>query len=420
MSESTPRRLAGLRFLVVEDHEFQRKTLGEMVARLGAREVLEASDGQAALEILGRAGEGVHVIVSDVDMPGMDGMEFMRHVGSRSAPVCVVLASALDRSLIAAVETMTSAYGVRILGVIEKPVTPQKLLAALSPPERAAPDAGEAQPRIPLSLEEIIPSQAKQETFTLEEIASGLENDQFEPFFQPKVELATGRVVGAEALARWRHPEMGKVAPFAFNKPLQDSGRIDELTRIMLRKAADCCRAWREGGSDIHVSVKLAVRSLADHDLSDRVTELVAGRDLEPRHMVLEIIEPAAVMRAGPALENLARLRMRGFGLSINDYANRYSALQQLTRIAFTELKVDQAFARSASADGSAGNLLAAMLEQARGLGIASVVEGVETQQDWNLLKALGFDFAQGYFVAAPMDAAAHADWLRAHPASAR
>jgi EAL domain-containing protein (putative c-di-GMP-specific phosphodiesterase class I) len=207
---------------------------------------------------------------------------------------------------------------------------------------------------------------------------------------------------------------MGKVAPYAFNKPLEDSGRIDELTWMMLRKAAACCRAWRAAGFETGVSVRLAVRSLADEGLSDRVTELVCGQDLEPRHMILEVAKSVVSTREGNALENLARLRMRGFGLSINDYGSGYSSLQQLTRIAFTELKVDQAFVRSAASDETSKGSLLSMLETARNLEIASVVEGVETRLDWDLLGTLGFDFAQGYFVAAPMDALAFTDWLKA------
>ena len=406
-------RISDLRFLVVEDHDFQRRTLAQMLTRLGAIRVFEASDGHSALEVLGSLETPVDVIVSDLDMPGMDGMEFIRHVARGKVPVSVILASGLDRSLISAVETMTTAYGVKLLGVIEKPITPQKLEAALMPPAPPPAASPPAKPRLALSLEEIEAPQAARQTFTLEEIASGLANDEFEPFFQPKVSLATGRLAGAEALARWRHPERGKIAPYAFNKPLQESGRIDELTWIMLRKAAACCREWRAAGHELHVSVKLAVASLAHDDLADRVTELVAGRDLEPRHMVLEVAESVAATRAGNALENLARLRLRGFGLSINDYGNAYAALRQLTRIAFSELKVDQAFVRNAAKEEPGRSALLSMLETARSLEIASVVEGVETQRDWDLLVELGFGFAQGYFIAAPMDTVAFAEFTR-------
>ena len=122
--------IADLRFLAVEDHEFQRKVLLRMLAGLGATKVAAAPDGREALKIVLAPDAPVDIVISDLDMPGMDGMEFMRHLGEARVPVSIILASALEESLLASVETMTRAYGVRILGVIEKPVTPAKLDAA--------------------------------------------------------------------------------------------------------------------------------------------------------------------------------------------------------------------------------------------------------------------------------------------------
>jgi EAL domain-containing protein (putative c-di-GMP-specific phosphodiesterase class I) len=298
---------------------------------------------------------------------------------------------------------------VALLGVIEKPITPQKLRAALQPPQ---PGGGERAPRarVPLTLAEI---QETHGTFSLVEIEAGLRKNEFEPFFQPRVHVGTGCIAVAEALARWRHPEMGRVAPHAFIKPLEDSGRIDELTWLMVRKAAACCREWRASGVDTRVAVRLPTPLLADARLSDRVTELVAGQELEPAQMVVEVAGSAGVLRTGNALENLARLRMRGFGLCVNDYGNPSVSLKHLRSMGGTELKVEQAFARQAASEKSDRENLRAMLEAARAAGVVSVVEGVETNADWDLVVTLGFDFAQGYFVAAPMDAPAYADFMR-------
>jgi EAL domain-containing protein (putative c-di-GMP-specific phosphodiesterase class I) len=104
--------------------------------------------------------------------------------------------------------------------------------------------------------------------FTADEILAGLKNDQFEPFFQPKIEVSSGRITGAETLARWRHPKHGMVAPYAFIKPLEQHGLIDELTWVMLKKAASHCAAWRATGQDLSVSVNLSVESLADPQLA--------------------------------------------------------------------------------------------------------------------------------------------------------
>ena len=391
--------IANLRFLVAEDHEFQRSVLVRMLESLGAKAVHEASDGHGALKILQDPTRPVDIVISDLEMPGMDGMEFVRHLGETGVRVSIILASALERKLLASIATMSEAYGINLLGVVEKPITPAKLEALITLHKPAQVQWGRSKTAGP--------------TFTLEEIAAGLKNNEFEPFFQPKVELATGRVKGAEALARWRHPQHGIIAPYAFIEPLEDNDLIDELAWVMLRKAAAFCSTWRSAGLEATVSVNLSLKSLTDTRLADRVTELVLSENLEPRHMVLELTESAATTDVGKALENLARLRIKGFGLSIDDYGTGYSSMQQLTRIAFTELKIDQSFVTNAAKQESAKVILESSLDMARKLNITAVAEGVETQADWNLLRQLGCGLAQGFFIARPMEAGAYPNWVR-------
>ncbi|MEK6245520.1 MAG: EAL domain-containing response regulator [Pseudomonadota bacterium] len=397
--------VANLNFLIAEDHDFQRRALVKVLTEMGAKEVHEAPDGYAALKIIHDPMASVDIVITDLDMPGMDGMEFIRHLGEAGRRISIILASALERKLLASVATMTESYGIKLLGVVEKPISPGKLepLIALHKPANAEPD----RPR------------AAGQTFTLEEIAAGLKNNEFEPFFQPKMELATGQVKGAEALARWRHPSHGIVAPYAFIKPLEDNGLIDLLTWMMLKKSAAFCSTWRATGADVTVSVNLSLKSLGDPQLADRVTQLVRSQNLEPRHMVLEVTESSATTEIGKALENLARLRMKGFGLSIDDYGTGYSSMQQLTRIAFTELKIDQSFVTNAARQESARVILESSLEMAKKLNITAVAEGVETQADWNLLRQLGCGLAQGYFIARPMPPEDLGSWAANAPVAA-
>lgn len=159
---------ADLKFLAVEDHEVQRDVLLRILALLGATNVLAAKDGRAALKVVKGSDTPFDIIISDLDMPGMDGMELMRHLGETGNPVSVILTSAIDRSLLASVETMARAYGLRILGVIEKPVTPKKLdaLIRLHIPPQPDLDGARTADRV----------------FTLDEILEGLKKDEFEPF----------------------------------------------------------------------------------------------------------------------------------------------------------------------------------------------------------------------------------------------
>jgi len=388
----------GLCFLIAEDHEFQRRTLARMLAGLGARDVHEAADGHAALAIIQEPAHRIDIVISDLDMPGMDGLEFIRHIGEAGRPVSIIIASGLERKLLASVATMTEAYGIQLLGLLEKPITSESLQSMIvrhkqlsSGPTRVA----------------------SAQSFKLDEIVAGLRRDEFEPFYQPKVELATGRIKGAEALARWRHPQHGLIAPYAFIKPLEDNGMIDELTWIMLGKAAAFCGRWRATGADVSVSVNLSLKSLADPQLADQVIRIVRDQNLDPCCMMLEVTESSTTADVGKALENLARLRMKGFGLSIDDYGTGYSSMQQLSRIAFTELKIDQSFVANAARQDSAMVILESSLDMARKLQISAVAEGIESQADWDLLHKLGCDVAQGYFIAEPMEGIACLDWAR-------
>lgn len=382
-----------LTVLVVEDHDFQRRTLSAMLRNLGVHQVLEAADGIQALEVINATGSAtVDIVLCDLDMPGMDGMELIRHLGQANSAVAVVIISAKEPALLASVERMAQAYAVRLLGVLEKPITAKLLRKMVLRHTLSKP-----QPR------QAVFSSAP--SFRLDEILSGVQQNEFEPFFQPKVNFVTGQIVGAEALARWRHPEHGIIAPYAFITLLEKNGHIDELTFHILEQAAQACHKWHMGGSNYTVSVNLSLVTLTtDTTIAERITAIVRATGLDPRHMILEITESAALSDVGVALENLTRLRMHGFGLSIDDYGTGYASMQQLMRIPFNELKIDQGFVTGSSSRDATHTIIQSSIEMAHQLGIKSVAEGVETQKDWDVLKAAGCDIAQGYFIAKPME----------------
>ena len=389
----------GSSFLVVEDHSFQRVMMVEMLEGLGAHSVHEAADGFAALEVTRELDQPFDIIVTDIDMPGMDGMAFIRRLGEAKVRSSLIITSGLDKSLLETLETMITAYGMRLLGTIEKPATPEQFADLIARHWQAKANPEKVKRGAP--------------EFTLQQVLKGLEGEQFEPFYQPKIELKTRRVRGAEALARWRHPYGGIILPYAFISLLEDADQIGELTWIMLAKSARDCRSWRDAGLDLNISVNLSVKLLADPAIADAVTWQVTHQGLDPKHMILEITESAAMSSVGPVLENLIRLRMKGFGLSIDDYGTGYSSMQQLTRIPFTELKIDQSFVMHATTQESSRMILESSLEMARKLGITSVAEGAETSADWNLLRECGCDLAQGFFIAKPMKATEFPDWVR-------
>ncbi|HET7729430.1 MAG TPA: EAL domain-containing response regulator [Usitatibacter sp.] len=389
--------ISALRFLVVEDHSFQRWALGNMLEGLGARYVFAAADGQAALDFMRGSDDPVDIVVSDLDMPGMDGMEFIRHLVSECRDASLIIVSSMERTLIASVEGMARAYGANLLGAVEKPATARKLAAVI----RLHGGRSRAEAAVPLR------------TFPAGEVLAGIRKGEIEAFFQPKVEMETRSLRGAEALSRWRHPRHGLVHPKAFIPSLEAAGLMHELSEAVVASAARGCRAWTEEGLNASVSVNLSLTSLGDLTLADRMTAIVESCGLDPRRMIFEITESAAAADVGKALENLSRLRMKGFGLSIDDYGTGYSSMERLARVPFTELKIDRSFVKQAAMPSSNRAALESSLEMAEKMRIPAVAEGVESLEEWQMLRSLGCPLAQGYYVAPAMALPDFIAWAR-------
>lgn len=384
--------------LIVEDDDFQRDILTTMLKSLGISSIQVACHGKQALDILLRPdSRKVNIALCDLNMPEMDGMEFLRHLGAMHRDVAVILTSGMDDKILMSVGKMTQMYGVQLLGMMEKPVLLEQLRQQLLKYGKTARKE---------------PQTITTKSFELEEIMQAITAGQFEPFFQPKVDMKSGRLVGAEALARWRHPVHGVVGPGMFIPALEQTGNIDELTFHILKRSAAAVRTLHAQGHLLTVSVNLSLVSLDDTSLADKITRIAREAGVEPQFIVLEITESAAMTDVACALENLARLCINGFVLSIDDFGTGSSSLQQLTRIAFGELKIDQSFVTDFADNKALRIVVESSIDMAHKLKVKSVAEGVETQQDWDALRSIGCDTTQGYYIAKPMDENSFRDFV--------
>jgi EAL domain-containing protein (putative c-di-GMP-specific phosphodiesterase class I)/ActR/RegA family two-component response regulator len=393
-----------LRFLIVDDDHDQRYLVARTLAGMGTARVLEAPTGHEALAILDRAGQAVDIVVTDLQMPEMDGMELIRRIGERKLQVAVIIVSALDGVLLASAATMAQAYGVRVIGTIEKPATRAKFYSVLGHFRTPAPTAA-------ASCVVFAP--------TAHDVLGGISAGQIEPHFQAVVELGSGNVVGAEALARWRHPTRGILGPEVFLPPLARAGYLDELSWIMLSMAAMEAGLWRRAGLRVTVSVNVSATSLADPGYADACTQIVTGHGLDPSEMILELTETEAILNIAAALENLTRLRIKGFGLAIDDYGVGYSSMQALSRMPFTEIKIDRSFVAAAATDPKYRLMVEHTIAVAHQLGLKTIAEGVETRTECDLLASLGCDRIQGYLISKPAEGSAFLRWMldrRANP----
>jgi diguanylate cyclase (GGDEF)-like protein/PAS domain S-box-containing protein len=251
----------------------------------------------------------------------------------------------------------------------------------------------------------------------LGELRRALESDQLLLHYQPKVDLRSGSVIGAEALVRWRHPKRGLVPPGEFISLAEQGGLIKRLTRWVLGEAVDQCDAWRKTGTRLPVSVNLSARNLQDVQLLDEVPEMLARRRLEPDLLALEITETAVMADAPRAMETLRGLRANGVGLAVDDFGTGYSSLVYLRKLPVNQLKIDKSFVIGMAAREEEDEIIVrSTTDLGHHLGLQVVAEGVEDRPTFDRLGVLGCDAAQGYYMARPMTAPDLGIWLRQSP----
>lgn len=389
-----------INFLIVEDDDFQRHIMKNMLLQLGAKLIWDVNNGKFALDKMRNQQDGIiDLIICDLNMPEMDGLEFLRHLGKEHHNVSIILLSAFGNNLLASAGKIAKLHGIKLLGTIDKPIMSaqlENLISKYSPNNKF--------------LEPI-----KTQTFSIEEILNGIREKQFEPFFQPKVNFQTGQIIGAEALARWLHPKFGIIQPYSFISLLESSRNIDELTYLILEKSAEAFHTFKKMNDKFTLSVNLSSDSLDNTKFAESVTKIVRNAGLNTQNFILEITESVAMTDVANALENLARLCMYGFELSIDDYGTGFSSMQQLTRVSFSELKIDQSFVKDFTENRDLRIMVRSSIDMAHKLNIKCVAEGVETLEEWELLKSMNCDVAQGYFIARPLRFENFIDFFRLH-----
>jgi EAL domain-containing protein (putative c-di-GMP-specific phosphodiesterase class I) len=379
--------LSLLHVVLVEDHGFQRRLGLRLLADLGLTRLNEAADGHQGLELLRSLPTPPDVVLVDLDMPGMDGVEFIGHVAQERLAKSIAVVSAMDPALLHTVQVMAKASGLRVLGAVEKPLSPGKLTHVLSlyetsPHPAGAPDAVEV---------------------TLEQVIAALDAGEIVPHFQPQAEFGNGKIVGVEALARWPLPDGRWVAPATFVPLLEGAGLVDKLTTCMLVESCRWFGRWKADGMPLRMSVNVSAHDLSGPQVADRYERILREHGAAPEDIILEITESSVMGDTARGLGMLARLRLKGFGLSVDDFGTGYSSLAQLSQIPFTELKIDQGFVGGAPDQPRKRAVIEASIDLARKLDLHVVAEGVETMEEWQLLAQLGCDIAQGYLIARPV-----------------
>jgi EAL domain-containing protein (putative c-di-GMP-specific phosphodiesterase class I) len=333
----------------------------------------------------------------------MDGVEFIQRLAQRPPALPLVVVSSREQALIATVETMARNLGLVVLAALRKPLRADALAAAM----RAFGDAAPAQPGPGAGTPE--------PPIALEALERAIAGDRIDVHVQPKVDMLTGLVRGVEVLARWTTDEGASIRPDRFVALAEREGLILALTRRVMARAFAQAGYWNARGLRLAMAVNLSPSLLQAPSLVEEICELAARHGLRPDQVVLEITESSVVDCLGAALGVLARLRLQGFGLSIDDYGTGFSSMQQLARVPFTELKIDRSFVHDAWRRDNLRVLLQSAVDLARQLGLVTVAEGIETLEDWRLVQQCGCHIGQGWLIARAMPVGELLPWIRNH-----
>lgn len=383
-----------LKVLIVDDNMFMIKLTKGILKRLGIATALHATDGASALDRLSKS--TIDVIVCDLNMPGMDGLEFMRHLAGRESQPAVILLSGEAKSVLKTAEQLAQAHKLHILGTLSKPIKMEPFQVLLN---KAV--TGQTEPW-----------QFTSERLTPDEIREGLRGDAVTLVYQPKVAVAARDVVGVESLVRWRDPQRGLMGPGALIPIAEESGLINDVTAAVFKAAMAQCGVWWADGLDIKIAVNVSMENLDQLDFPEFIVNTAVEEGVPPSSVMLEVTESHIMVDIAKPLETLTRLRMKGVGLSIDDFGTGASSMQQLRRIPFTEIKIDREFVAGAVDDEEAHAMLVSSIGLGKELGLSVVAEGVETQAEWDLVASLGVDIVQGYLVAKPMPGEEIAAWI--------
>ncbi|WP_296950426.1 EAL domain-containing protein [uncultured Massilia sp.] len=358
--------------------------------RLGIRISGAADNGCAGLELLETLPRTPELTIVDLRLADMDGADLMQALALLAPSTNLVICSAGEPRLLDAACTLAQELGLAVLGAAPKPVQPEALQRALGLLARArrAPVAG-VRPALDGA-----------------DVMRALRRHEFELHYQPKVALDGMRPRGAEALLRWRHPVHGLLGPCAFLAQVREADLFAPLTLEVLELAQADWRDWQARGAALPLSINLPAGLLGNPSLAARLIASTEAAGVPASAITFELTEDTEMADLAVALRVLIKLRLHGFGLSLDDYGVGFSSIQRLSRIPFTELKIDRSLVHEAWTRPHLLPLLKSTIDLAEGLGIEAVAEGVEQEADLDLLRRLGCHQAQGFYLARPMPAA--------------
>lgn len=374
------------RILILEDQPFQRGYLANLFGSRRGVQVDACEDVEAAIALC--ACQSYDLVVSDLLMPGQDGIQFIQALAAQPRPPRLAVVSAASRRMMTSARLMAESLGLEVIGLLPKPVAATDIEALFDALAQARPSV-DAAPARAATLPEPDAQQLRQ----------AMADGGLTAWFQPKKSLQTGRVVAAEALVRWRHPQLGTLAAGSFLPAMCRHGLEGELLRMMLKASIKAQARWRKQGFRVPVSINLPPHLLEQSDLPDELLAMTLALGGTPGELCFELMENSTTRHVSDFYAGACRLRMKGFGLAQDDFGQGLSSVHNLVNTPFTEVKIDRALVSGCARDPALHLTLSTIIALANQLGLTIVAEGVESDADLAALRQLGCSQVQGFLI---------------------
>ncbi|HFQ5256092.1 TPA: EAL domain-containing protein [Vibrio vulnificus] len=372
-----------LKILVVDDHPIHLTLMKQQLAKIPNTRVATEQTVASALSTL--SDDHYDFVFCDLDMPHSDGIDLLISLNEQKYAGNVALISALDRPIISAVSAMCENFSFQVLGKISKPYSNNDIQQLLDNAANALKPALKLRRRIDVSDQEFL---------------FDLANGRVKNYYQPLVDCRTGDVVGYEALARWLHPIHGMLSPAHFLPIVERCNLSHELFDIVTDNAIRDVRYINQGQ---RISINADQINIEDGNFSERFIAKCLENRVEPSVFTIEITENASFSNSVALYKNLAKLRLNGVNVSIDDFGTGHSSLEKLSLLPFNELKIDRSFVSEMEIDSKKQKIVNSICGLAKSLNLKIVAEGVEKQSTWNMLKKYNIDVCQGYLFNKPM-----------------
>ncbi len=369
MSEENQNRL-----LVIDDEGGICEFVGEVAAdlRFDVRLTTRVDEFRSEL-----AGFRPSVIVMDLQMPDIDGVELLRELAAEGCGASVILMSGMDSRVLSTAEHLGKSLGLKMSGVLPKPIMLEDLEAML---DKALSSA---------------------RRITAADLEFALDSRQIHVYYQPKARrIGNGwRVDAAEALVRWRHPRFGLMLPDEFIPLAERTGLIGALSDFVFKEVASQIRTWQNMDRHFKVAVNCSAALINELHFPDRLAEIFKQAHVDTSMLVVELTESTAMSDPQVTMDILTRLRLKNFGLAVDDFGTGFSSLSQLYRMPFNELKIDLSFVREMVTDPEAHTIVETLVVMAKKLGMQVCAEGVENSEALALLGDMNCDSVQGFLI---------------------